>query len=269
MRIVCTEQRTQEWFAAKLGKPSASQVWRALSTLKIKSKNGEKGEPSGDQIAYKKELAQEILGGVPVDHWVSKEMDEGSALEPLARAEYISRNNLQEWNETGFILHPTMDRFGCSPDLLTTTSSRGGRNGAEFKCPKANTHLGYVDAFIDAQQNGLCDNSFAYAVIPEPYIYQCQACICICNSDKWDWVSFYPPEPEDSNLLPDRPGAKRANLPESMRYLEIPVYRDDVMIAKIEDGIKAFNARLLEYVERMRLFHGRKTLAPYPMKVKE
>ena len=260
MRIVCNEQHTREWHKAKLGIVSASQVWRAMDALKVKSKNGSSGDPSSEQLKYRDELAMEILSGAPVEHWVSPEMDAGTALEPKARQEYIFRNDCPElaW-QTGFVLHPTMDRLGASPDLLIKPNL-----GAEFKCPKLNTHLGYLFAYAKAIapqfsadkeliRAPLTGNELAEAVMPEKYLLQAHTVIACCELDALDWVSYYPSDSDIGDDLRDgKPWLLRPDIPDELKYLQIRVERDEKKIAEIEDKVEVFNERLLEYLDTMK-----------------
>lgn len=233
MRVACQTQRTREWLDAKRGKVGASQLWRAMAKLKVKSKNGSAGDPSGECLKYMLELATEITTGFCVDHWVSPEMDYGSQYENLAIREYLFANDQPECMRTGFVLHPTLDRWGSSPDLVLE------RGGVEAKVPKAMTHQTYRHKYIMAKLAGLSGNALAEAVIPEKYLYQVHSCIICCERDWWDWISFCPPDPERIILPPDQ------------RLLQIRVERDQGWVDAIEKGVIEFNGELLELTKLM------------------
>lgn len=242
MRIACDTQRTPEWFAAKLGLVSASNVWKTMSFLSRASKNGGKGTSSAKRLEYLYQLEREISSGQTAEHFVSRPMDLGTQYEPMARKQYMLANDVveQSW-QTGFVLHPTMDRLGCSPDLLVDPNG-----GAEFKVPQPDTHEGYLIDYAKATKALLKRNELAYAVIPNMYVLQVQTNIACCEREWWDWMSFAPPAPEDGFPI----------LRESRQRLQIRVERDDKMIAEIEDNVAKFNEELFNFVEEMKKVFG-------------
>lgn len=129
--IIETEQRSKDWFAARLGRLTGSRASDMLSTIK-----------SGESAArrdLRTQLVVERLTQTPQeDSYVNAAIQRGIDCEPLAFAAYESlTGNVAE--RTGFLSHNTL-QVGCSLD---------GHVGAfagilEAKCPKSATHLSYL-----------------------------------------------------------------------------------------------------------------------------
>jgi len=103
----CMEQRTEEWFSARLGKVTASRVADVLA--KIKS-----GE-SASRKNYKMELVVQRLTGKAGESFTNAAMEWGTEQEPFARMAYEAHTGTFV-KEEGFVDHPTIEGFGCSPD---------------------------------------------------------------------------------------------------------------------------------------------------------
>jgi hypothetical protein len=186
------------------------------------------------------EKAIEIITGEPAEHFVSKAMDKGTEYEPKARSEYMFINDV-DGDKTGFILHPSIDRFGTSPDLVVLPDG-----SAEFKCPLPTTHAEYLRTYWQAKKAGLTGNDLALAVIPEAYRYQCDSVIACCEVDWCDWCSYAIPAPEEGYPV----------FPENLRMLQVRLYRDEARLAELTEGVNRFNEELLELVEDMRQMHN-------------
>ena len=124
------EQRTDEWFEARLGKVTASRIYDVLS----KTKSGY----SATRKNYMAQLLCERLTGNREEGFKTAAMQRGNDIEPKARARYmLETGELVE--ETGFINHPTINMSGASPDGLV------GEDGLiEIKCPNTATHLEFL-----------------------------------------------------------------------------------------------------------------------------
>lgn len=121
------EQRSPEWFAARLGKVTASRV----ADIVAKTKAGY----SISRANYMSELIVERLTGSVADFYQNSAMLWGTNTEPLARAAYEAlAGELVE--EVGFVPHPTIPMSGASPDGLI-----GAAGLLEVKCPNTSTHL--------------------------------------------------------------------------------------------------------------------------------
>lgn len=164
------EQRTDDWFAARLGKVTASRV----ADVVAKTKSGY----SASRENYMADLIVERLTGQKAAGFSSAAMEWGVEQEPLARAAYSARiGELVE--EVGFIDHPTIAMSGASPDGLVNDGC------VEFKCPNTATHLEYLLA----------------GKPPEKYVTQMQWQMA-CTERPWcDFVSYDSRLPEHLQML--------------------------------------------------------------------
>jgi len=165
------EQRTDEWFAARLGKVTASRVADLMATTK-----------SGYAASRENLMAQlivEQLTGQKQESYSNASMQWGTEQEPFARAAYeIATGTMVD--ECGFVPHPTIDGSGASPDGLV------GHDGlVEIKCPNT---AGMIEALLTQ-------------TVPGKYNIQMQMQMA-CTSRQWcDYVVFDPRMPAKAQLF--------------------------------------------------------------------
>jgi hypothetical protein len=116
-RIISCEQGSPEWFAARLGLPTASE----FSTVMAKGKDGGK---SLTRKTYMLKLAGEILTGEPMESYSNQHMERGKEQEAEAREAYELMRDV-DCQQVGFIINGDK---GCSPDSLI-----GDDGGLEIK----------------------------------------------------------------------------------------------------------------------------------------
>jgi len=156
------EQRTEEWFAARCGKVTASRV----ADIIAKTKTG----PSASRENYLAQLVCERMTGKPAESYSNAAMQWGTEQEPFARAAYEAAKDVLV-EEVGFVSHPTIENAGASPDGLV-----GEFGLVEIKAPQSSTH---IQTLLDQK-------------IPEKYIIQMQWQMA-CTKREWcDFVSFDP-----------------------------------------------------------------------------
>ncbi|MCX8674916.1 YqaJ viral recombinase family protein [Gilliamella sp. B3023] len=154
------EQRTDEWFQARLGKVTASKI----SDVMTKIKNGY----AASRQNYMTQLICERLTEKPTESYSNAAMQRGTELEPEARRCY-ELENLCKVSEVGFIPHPTIENAGASPDGLVNDDGL-----IEIKCPNTWTHLEFIQSLKPKRE----------------YILQMQWQM-ICTGRKWcDFVSY-------------------------------------------------------------------------------
>jgi putative phage-type endonuclease len=124
------EQRTDEWFAQRLGKVTASRVADVIA----KTKTG----PSASRDNYATQLVLERLTNAKGEFFTNAAMQWGTDTEPMARQAYELKRNVFV-DEVGFIDHPTIDMSGASPDGLVDKTGL-----VEIKCPESKTHMEYL-----------------------------------------------------------------------------------------------------------------------------
>lgn len=165
------EQRTDEWFAARLGKVTASRV----ADVMAKTKTGY----STSRDNYMAQLICERLTGQRQESYSNAAMEWGTQTEPLARAAYeIHKSVLVE--EVGLIDHPFLPMCGASPDGLVNDDGM-----VEIKCPNTATHF---DTLLNGQ-------------MPSKYMPQVQWQMACANRLWVDFVSFDPRAPEGLQLF--------------------------------------------------------------------
>lgn len=168
------EQRSEEWFAARLGKVTASRV----ADLMAKTKSG----PSASRANYMADLIVERLTGQKAEGFTSTAMQWGTDTEPQARAAYEFLTDA-DVAEEGFVTHATIPDFGASPDGLI-----GDVGLLEIKCPNTAAHLEVL----------------LTSTIPAKYVTQMQAQMA-CTGRAWcDFVSFDPRMPGEMQLFVQR-----------------------------------------------------------------
>lgn len=171
--IDCGGQGTELWFQEHLGKLTASRIGKI-----VRKRKRNPDEPKQDYLDLRLALAVERVTQKPAENFVSQWMERGTELEPLARAAYELRKDTAV-TTIDFVLHPTMEWCGCSPDGLL-----GDEGLVEFKCPKANTHAEYL--------LGEC--------VPDLYIPQMMWQMA-CTERQWcDFASYHPDFPDPLDL---------------------------------------------------------------------
>lgn len=172
MIVLDFEQGTAEWLNARAGKVTASKIGDVMAKIKT-------GE-SAARKDYRAQIVAEILTGKPQGStFTNEEMRWGTEQEPLARAAYETAKGVMV-DQVGFVVHPTIDRAGCSPDGLVDEIGL-----LEVKCPKTTTHLTYL---LDGR-------------VPSQYQPQ-MLWQMACTETEWcDFVSFDPRLPDDLQLF--------------------------------------------------------------------
>jgi len=121
------EQRSPEWFAARLGKVTASRI----SDIIGKTQSGY----SASRANYMALLICERLTGAAAESYSNAAMQHGTDTEPMALSAYEAAQGVLVQAE-GFVTHPSIAQSGASPDALV-----GDSGLLEIKCPNTATHL--------------------------------------------------------------------------------------------------------------------------------
>ena len=165
------EQKSEEWFKARLGKVTASRVADVLA----KTKTG----VSASRANYLTELVVERLTGQQAELYMNDAMQWGTDTEPQARMAYEAHKSVLV-DEVGFIDHSSIAMFGCSPDGLV-----GDDGLIEIKCPNSKTA---IETILSGKA-------------PSKYIPQMQTQMAVTGRAWCDFVSFDPRLPEDLQLF--------------------------------------------------------------------
>lgn len=155
-------QQTPEWFQARLGKLTASNMLAAMHITKD-------GSDYADRASLKLQILAERFTGQAVDHFVNNAMRHGNEQEPVIK-DILKQLGLPI-EEIGFFEHHAILSFGASPDGLIEKEGL-----IEIKCPTSQTHLKWMMA----------------GVVPEEHKPQMLAQIA-CTRRQWcDFISFDP-----------------------------------------------------------------------------
>ena len=167
MEILELEQGSEEWLQARMGKATASNFSKIVTT---------KGVESATLSKYALELASELLLVKPEAGYKNDNMQRGNDLEPFARESY-ELEKFVEVKEVGFM---SCGDYGYSPDGLI-----GDDGLVEIKCPLATTHLQYL---IDGK-------------LPTAYFQQCQGGLMVSGRRYLDFISYHPNFQDDKKLF--------------------------------------------------------------------
>lgn len=204
MKVLACHQGSPEWHQARAGKVTASCIADVMTRIK-----------SGEAAArrdYKATIVAEILTGTAQnDNYISPAMQWGMEQEPFARAAYEIANNALV-DQVGFVLHPTIERAGMSPDGIV------GPGLVEIKCPKTATHI----------QNLLSGK------VPAQYQPQMLWQMACAESPWCDFVSFDPRLSPELQLFVVRFERDEARIREMEAEVALFLTEVDAMIAALK-----------------------------------
>lgn len=203
------EQRSAEWFSARLGKVTASMVDVVISGSKLAKEK------------YFYQLITERLTNKVTPMYVTTAMQHGIDYEDEARIEYANFNKLlldKDVREVGFIDHPSISMSGASPDGLVHKDGL-----IEIKCVQPITHT----------------TTLATEIINKKYINQMQWQMA-CTGKQWcDFVSYQPSFPKAYKLF-----IKRVERDDDyIDRLEVSVGN---FLKEVEDKLKTIKEKLNE-----------------------
>jgi putative phage-type endonuclease len=168
------EQRSEEWFEARLGKATASRFKDILAVTKS-------GTKSAARRNYAAQLVIERLTGQRAERFTSPAMEWGTETEDLARLAYtLSTKNLVQ--EIGFVQAADLEA-GASPDGFI-----GVDGCVEIKCRLTANHIETLKA----------------GHMPAEHVPQVQGQMWITGRKWCDFVSFEPTLPENARLFIER-----------------------------------------------------------------
>lgn len=198
------EQLSEEWFAYKLGKVSTSHLHEVLAKGKGDAK-------SLTREKYMVRLLKERLTGEREETFQSASMERGTILEATARDRY-EWENFVKVEEIGYIDHPTIKNFLCSPDGLVNKDGH-----VEFKCRDSHNHIAYLEGKnVQGEARKQTQGQMA------------------CSGRVWnDYIHF-----------DDR-------WPDKLQYFVIRIERDEKVICEIEKGVELFLEELEERYEKL------------------
>lgn len=198
--IEMMDQGSDEWFAIRIGKVTASRVADILA----KTKSGY----STSRDNYMAQLVCERLTNQKAESFTNAAMQHGTETEPLARAAYEALKDVLV-DEVGFVPHPSIKMAGASPDGLV-----GDDGLIEIKCPNTATH---IDTLLSES-------------VPTKYFTQMQFQMA-CTGREWcDFVSFDNRLPEELQLFVKR-------VPRDETYIKLMEAEIVQFLAELDDKI--------------------------------
>jgi putative phage-type endonuclease len=159
--VVEAEQRSPEWFAARLGRLTGSRAADMLATIKT-------GEAAARRDLRMQLVCERLTQSLQEDGFINAAMQRGIDCEPLAFAAYEAETG-QVVQRSGFCAHNTL-AIGCSLD----GHIEDFEGILECKCPKSATHLRYLKA----------------GVVPADYLPQITHNLWVTGAQWCDFVSF-------------------------------------------------------------------------------
>jgi putative phage-type endonuclease len=199
------EQRSAEWYAARLGKLTASRIADALA----RTKSGW----GASRANVRAEIVCERLTSTPTEGYTNAAMQWGIDTEPHARAayEFFCDRTVEL---VGFVDHPSIAMSGCSPDGFV-----GADGLVEIKCPNTATHIDLI----------LSDS------IPDKYRKQ-MLWQMACTGRAWcDFASFDPRVPTEMQLYVQRFKADE----KALKDMENEAVSFLIEVAQMEDQLRA------------------------------
>jgi len=201
------EQRSEEWFAQRRGKVTASRIGDILATIR-------NGNWAASRKNYAAQLITERLTGKDPEPYTNEYIEWGIAQEAPAREAYTKATGTAV-EEVGFVNHPTIAYAGASPDGLI------GEDGLlEIKCPTTATQ---IERLLGAD-------------IPEGYRLQMLWQMACTGRRFCDFVSFDPRLPEDMQLFIKR--FERDD--KEIKHIENEV---EIFLNEVDETVKALLER--------------------------
>jgi len=202
------EQLSPDWLAYRCGKVSASKMSDVMA--------------KGTGVTRKKyltKLAVERITNTPIETYSSASMAQGTEREPDARNAYSFMANVDVL-EVGFIDHPEINGYGCSPDGLV------GEDGMiEIKSPELHTH---IETWLKFKAG-----KTPREIVGGTYYKQIQSQVD-CAERLWtDFVSYNPEAPQELQVF----------------IMRIP--RDDAFIEDIHSEVERFIDDLIDLVAEL------------------
>ena len=160
------EQGSPEWFQARLGVVTASELTNILTPVELKR--------SSQAEAYRHRLLAEYLIGKPLESFESDWMKRGKEFEAEARECYAFITD-KEIVPVGFIYRDENKLVGCSPDGIEESNGEI-TGGVEIKCLSPGKHV-----------NLLLANR-----VPRDFILQVQGSMWVTGLQTWNFFGYHP-----------------------------------------------------------------------------
>jgi hypothetical protein len=245
MPEVYGNQQSDSWLTAHVGRITGSSLDAVCAYLSRKSGDKQKGDPKAERDTYKLEKIGERLSGRLANHYQTQAMSDGIQYEEEARLYYEGALNA-ETTPVGFYIHDEYDFTGASCDALIDDDGV-----LEIKCPTTAVHLKYVMA----------------GDIPKDYVPQVAWELACTGRAYVDFVSYgIGILDEESRFFYRRRGRNELEY----SYTDYSGEKDREVILTGEAVIDYFTEQVLKFEGEIQDFlKGRKTVAPFPVRIKK
>lgn len=198
-------QNSVDWQIARAGVVTASEVDALVSPL------GKVRTGQGPHTYLVRKLVERWTGGPLISIQGVFDMDQGKILEDEAKPFFTLHTGL-DIRDVAFI---TSDdgRIGCSPDAMIDDKC-----GLELKCPKLETHVGYLLG----------------GELPLDYVTQVQFSMYVTGFEQWHFMSY------------------RRRLPP----LYLVIDRDKKMHEAFDEALKVFFGDMDDAMEQLTKLNG-------------
>lgn len=196
-------QNSPEWFAARLGRATASKI----ADIIAKTKTGW----GASRANYAAQLVAERLTGQAQESYSNAAMKWGTETEPEARSAYAFHSDVTV-TETGFVPHPRIAMSGASPDGLVADNGL-----VEIKCPSTATHI----------------ETLLGQGVPSKYTTQMQWQLACTDRSFCDFVSYDPRLPESMRLFVRRIARDQAMISDLEKEVRIFLAEVDETVARL------------------------------------
>lgn len=154
-----TEQRSLDWFRARLGSVTGSKVSDIMTTSRKKDEVfGDTAKTYLKTLAFERTINPDVINDdeafrnyLEEVNVTSKAMRIGTEREDDAVACFIDSFDEQyEVTEVASCKHGTIPHFAASPDRILKDKQTGEIGILEVKCPTGGVHIGYKSEVKDA-----------------------------------------------------------------------------------------------------------------------
>ena len=207
MKVLNLQQGSPEWLLEHSSRVTASRIQDGVLA------KGRGGAESSGRRNYRAQIACTILTGRPAkDRFRSQAMEDGIEEEPFGRSSYeVLTGSMVD--QVGFVIHPTMERAGASPDGLV-----GDKGCIQIKCPYAATHIAWLLA----------------GVVPEEHKPQM---LWEMDSTERDWCDFV---------------SYCSELPDNLQLFVVRFHRDEGKLREMRAEVKIFLNEVDALVEKLK-----------------
>lgn len=205
------EQGSADWLLLRSGKVTASEMDALISPLG-KIRTGE-----GVTTYLNQKLCEVWTGGPLIALQGVFDVEQGIILEKRARPAFTFHTGI-EVHQVSFI--ETDDgKAGCSPDALITDNAASiPTSGVEIKCPRLDTHVGYLLS----------------GELPKQYVSQVQGSLFVTGFATWHFFSYH-------RQLPP---------------LHLVIERDEEYQEELQEAVDSFLERLAAAMQRLVEING-------------